>query len=88
METNHGEHLLHHNKYLILNQPKSAGPSAVFGGAGNLTGTAFTENWENFYYITIPTVVEQFRKQYTHVWNDLGTDSDDLPSEDILPPIE
>jgi len=88
METNHGEHLLHHNKYLILNQSKSGGPSAVFGGAGNLTGTAFNENWENFYYITIPEVVEQFRKQYDHVWNDLGTDTNDLPSEDILPPLQ
>lgn len=85
METNHGGHLLHHNKYLILNMPKGT-PSAVFGGAGNLTGTAFNENWENFYYITIPAVVESFRKQYDHVWNDLATDPADMPAQNVLPP--
>jgi hypothetical protein len=89
METNHAEHLLHHNKYLILTMPKSSGEkSAVFGGAGNLTGTAFSENWENFYYITIPSVVKQFRTQYTHVWNDLATATDDLPAENVLPPTQ
>jgi hypothetical protein len=89
METNHEAHLLHHNKFLILNMPKSSTTkSAVFGGAGNLTGTAFNENWENFYYITIPSVVEQFRTQYEHMWNDLATATEDLPAENILPPTE
>ena len=89
METNHGEHLLHHNKFLILNMPSgSSQKSAVFGGAGNLTGTAFNENWENFYWISIPSVVKKFRDQYDHMWNDLATSTEDLPSENVLPPTQ
>ncbi len=87
MQTNHGEHLLHHSKYLIFDMPDGQ-PDAFFGGAGNLTGTAFNENWENFYYITIPEVVEAMQKQYTHVWDDLASKEEDLPSENILPPTE
>lgn len=86
METNHPAHLLHHNKYLIFNMPEgSRKASAVFTGAGNLTGTAFTSNFENFYYVEIPEVVEAYNAQYDHVWEDLATTSDDLPSENVLP---
>lgn len=87
METNHAEHLLHHNKFLIFDMP-SGEADAVFGGAGNLTGTAFGENWENFYYITIPSVVDAFKTQYEHFWNDLATAPEDLPESNILPPTE
>jgi hypothetical protein len=89
METNHGGHLLHHNKYLVFNMPQgSSMPSAVFGGAGNLTGTGFTTNFENFYYVEIPEVVAAYNKQYDHVWNDLATTDANLPSENVLPPTE
>lgn len=87
METNHAEHLLHHNKYLIFNMPPgSAQKPAVFGGAGNLTGTGFTSNFETFYYVEIPAVVAAYNKQYDHVWNDLATTPDRMPAENVLPP--
>lgn len=79
METNHGEILLHHNKYLIFDQ------RAVFAGAGNLTGDAFTKNLENFYYIEIPEVVSAFREQYGYAWDELATAPEDMPIENILP---
>jgi hypothetical protein len=85
METNHSQHLLHHNKYWVLNMPQGARPSAVFGGAGNLTGTAFSSNLENFYYVEIPEVVAAYNRQYDHVLADLATKTDDLPSQNILP---
>jgi hypothetical protein len=84
METNHGEHLLHHNKFLIFDMPGST-PDAVFGGAGNLTTQAFEKNWENFYYISIPKVVEAFRAQYKHLFDELGTAPEDMPVEDVAP---
>lgn len=86
METNHTEHLLHHNKYVVFNMPAgSRKASAVFGGAGNLTGAGFTTNFENFYYVEIPTVVDAYNAQYDHVWNDLATKTGDLPAENTLP---
>lgn len=78
METNHGANLLHHNKFLIFDR-------AVFAGAGNLTGTAFTENFENFYFITIPDVVARFQKQYLRMWDELATAPGNMPSENTLP---
>jgi len=83
METNHSARLLHHNKYFIFY--RNGEPYSVWTGAGNLTRTAFTSNYENFYYITIPEVVSDFADQYEHVWNDLATDYRDLPSRNILP---
>lgn len=86
METNHPDHLLHHNKYLVFNMPEgSRKPSAVFAGAGNLTGTAFTSNFENFYYVEIPAVVAAYNTQYDHVWDELATKTDDLPISNALP---
>jgi len=86
METNHASHLLHHNKYLIFDfEAGSDLDSAVFAGAGNLTGTAFRSNFENFYYITIPDVVTEFQNQYEYMWNVLATAEEDLPDEDVFP---
>lgn len=82
METNHNSFLLHHNKYLVFNNKKQG---AVFTGAGNLTMAAFEKNFENFYYITIPEVVEAFNKQYEYVFNDLATSYKKLPTEMIMP---
>jgi hypothetical protein len=84
METNHDAHLLHHNKFLVFDMPEGEN-DAVWCGAGNLTGTGFNENWENYYYVTIPEVVEAYKKQFGHMWEDLATDSGDMPTENILP---
>lgn len=87
METNHSAHLLHHNKFIIFNMPQgSAKKSGVFTGAGNLTGTAFSSNFENFYYIDNAKIVEAYNKQYDHLWNDLATDTPNMPAKDSLPP--
>jgi phospholipase D-like protein len=87
METNHFEHLLHHNKFLVFDMPEGT-PDAFFGGAGNLTGTAFGENWENFYYVTIPEVVEKMRTQYEHLYTDLATSPDNMPEKNVQPMME
>lgn len=81
METNHKSHYLHHNKFIVFDTPQG---EAVFTGAGNLTGTAFTDNFENFYWVTIPHVVEAMKAQHAHLW-ELGTAEEDLPAENITP---
>ncbi len=82
METNHNYKYLHHNKFIIF---KDGVRSAAFVGAGNFTGTAFTENFENFYYVQIPEVIEKLSKQYSHLFNELATKKEDLPEKDVLP---
>jgi hypothetical protein len=66
LETNHGEHLLHHNKYIVFHD--LGGREELLCGAANLTDTGFSENFENIYYVTIPAVVEQFETQFARVW--------------------
>ncbi|MBT5094143.1 MAG: hypothetical protein HOM21_07870 [Halobacteriovoraceae bacterium] len=74
---------LQHNKFLIFSH-KSGGGS-VFTGAGNLTGAAFTTNFENFYLISIPSVYRAFRKQYTNFWQNLADSWNEMPVELKLP---
>lgn len=98
MQTNHYAHTIHHNKYMIFDNAKRSGRAgkkpldykapAVFCGAGNFTKAAFmttssATNLENYYYITIPAVVEAFKKQYDYKWNNLATKYEDLPLEDV-----
>jgi hypothetical protein len=91
METNHFSYTIHHNKYLIFdNARNSKVPPAVFAGAGNFTKAAFfynssNTNLENYYYITIPEVVEAFRRQYDYKWNQLATEYKNLPLDDVKP---
>jgi hypothetical protein len=68
METNHGGHLLHHNKYLIYSGMPGR-PDAVLCGAANLTGAGFKSNFENIYFVTIPDVVNAFKTQYARFWD-------------------
>ena len=81
METNHGAKYLHHNKFIVFQTPQGEG---VFTGAGNFTGTAFTDNFENFYYVTIPHVVKAMKDQHEHLWS-LATPEEKLPKENVLP---
>jgi hypothetical protein len=78
METNQNSRLLHHNKYMLFHNEVGG---AVFAGAGNFTVSAFTKNFENFYFITIPEVVETFQKQYAYKWEVLATPYEKLPKE-------
>lgn len=82
METNHGNHYLHHNKFIVFDTPQG---KAAFAGAGNFTGTAFTDNFENFYFITIPHVVDAMKAQHDHLY-ELATEEANLPKENVLPP--
>lgn len=85
VETNHGAHLLHHNKAMVLTQSDEA-DSSVFCGAGNFTKSAFRDNFENFYSIKIPHVVARFREQYDHLFFELATAPEDMPAQNVLPP--
>lgn len=78
MQTNHSLFLLHHNKYIVFENENGTG--AVHCGAGNFTGAAFSKNFENFYFITVPEVVESFKKQYQYAWDELATSEKDLPN--------
>lgn len=81
METNHGAKYLHHNKFIVFQTPQGEG---AFTGAGNFTGTAFTDNFENFYYVTIPHIVKAMKDQHEHLWS-LATPEEKLPKENVLP---
>ena len=83
METNQNSRLLHHNKYIIFNYADGSG--AVHAGAGNFTKAAFSKNFENFYFIKIPSVVEAFRAQYEYVYNRLATSYVDMPVQYVMP---
>lgn len=91
MQTNHYSHTIHHNKYIIMDNAKNKKMKpAVFCGAGNFTKAAFIKkggatNLENYYYITIPEVVEAFKTQYDYKWNNLATAYEDMPLEDLKP---
>ena len=78
---------LHHNKFFIFHFGENEG--AVFTGAGNLTKSAFTKNFENFYYITLKNdqvdVYQRFRDQYRHMWENLSTEPQDMPVELQMP---
>lgn len=60
---------------------------SVFAGAGNFTGTAFSDNFENFYFITIPPVVEAMKAQQKHLF-ELATPPENLPTTNVRPPTE
>jgi phosphatidylserine/phosphatidylglycerophosphate/cardiolipin synthase-like enzyme len=83
VETNHGMRQLHHNKFVVFDT--SAGPAA-FVGAGNFTASAFGDNLENFYFVTIPHVAEAMREQHRRLFEELGTPVEALPAVDVLPP--
>ena len=82
LQTNQNIFQLQHNKFLIFTFNRGG---AVFTGAGNMTTAAFTKNFENFYYITIPEVVEAYKKQYDLYFNKMATSAEDMPRDYILP---
>lgn len=83
METNQNQWQLHHNKFLIFNFEDGTG--GVHTGAGNFTKAAFSKNFENYYYITIPEVVEAFRNQFDHMFYNLATPFEMMPAVYINP---
>lgn len=83
MQTNEKSFLLHHNKMIVFNYPDGTG--AVHAGAGNFTKAAFTQNFENYYFITIPEVVTIFKQQYDYLFNELASSWEKLPVEYVTP---
>jgi hypothetical protein len=92
-ETNHGEHLLHHNKYLLY-RGASGEPFGLLAGAANLTNTGFNDNFENIYFFKIPSVLAQFDTQFARVWDGekaspdeqdppLATPREKMPAQDV-----
>ncbi|MFP5386136.1 MAG: phospholipase D-like domain-containing protein [Bacteriovoracia bacterium] len=82
LQTNQNIYQLQHNKFLIFTFNRGG---AVFTGAGNMTTAAFTKNFENFYYITVPEVVEAYNKQYDLYFNKMATSPEDMPRDYVLP---
>lgn len=79
VSTNQNEFLLHHNKYLIFIKNKQA--IGVFTGAGNLTHSAFTKNFENYFLSTKQEVSNSFFDQYKFMW-ELALEANDLASNE------
>lgn len=82
LQTNQSIYQLQHNKFIVYNFGSTG---AVFNGAGNFTSAAFNNNFENFYYITIPEVVDAYKKQYDLYFNQMATAEDDMPRDNVLP---
>lgn len=82
LQTNQTIFQLQHNKFMIFTFNRGG---AVFNGAGNFTSSAFTSNFENFYYITIPEVVEAYNEQYDLYFDKMATSEEAMPREYVLP---
>lgn len=63
METNSPAFQMMHNKFLIL------GETRVFAGAGHFTYSAMTKNYENFYLMQTPSIVQQYDGMFYSMWN-------------------
>lgn len=83
LQTNQNVFQLQHNKFMIFTFGNNKG--AVFNGAGNMTTAAFSKNFENFYYITIPEVVEAYNEQYDRYFDEMATAAEDMPRDHVLP---
>lgn len=83
LQTNQNVFQLQHNKFMIFTLKDGSG--AIFNGAGNFTTAAFTKNFENFYLIRIPEVVEIYKKQYKKYFFEMSTKAEDMPRDYVLP---
>lgn len=73
---------LHHNKMILFeNGPKEG----VWTGAGNFTMNAMHSNFENYFFITIPSVIEAYRQQLDSVWDKMSTSYENMPKLDHIP---
>ena len=83
LETNQNVFQLQHNKFVIFSEAGKG--TAVFNGAGNFTSSAFNKNFENFYLISIPEVVEAYKKQYVKYFDEMATTEENMPRDYVLP---
>lgn len=82
LETNQNVFQLQHNKFMVFTFNNSG---AVFTGAGNFTTAAFTKNFENFYFIEIPSVVAAYKAQYKKYFEEMATRQEDMPRDYLMP---
>lgn len=82
LETNQNVYQLQHNKFMIFTFNQTG---AVFNGAGNFTTAAFTKNFENFYYIEIPSVVSAYKVQFKRYFDGMATQAQDMPRDYVMP---
>ena len=82
LQTNQNVFQLQHNKFMIFTFETGG---AVFNGAGNFTTAAFSKNFENFYYITIPEVVAAYHLQYDLYFDQMATAQEEMPRDYVLP---
>jgi phosphatidylserine/phosphatidylglycerophosphate/cardiolipin synthase-like enzyme len=82
LETNHNAMLLQHNKFMVF---ELNGANAVFTGAGNFTTSAFENNYENYYLISLPEVVQSYQEQFENFWNEMSTQEELMPEKDVRP---
>ena len=83
LQTNQNVFQLQHNKFVVLKFADGSG--AVYNGAGNFTTAAYEKNFENFYYIEIPGVVDAYRTQYNKYFDEMATSADDMTRDYVLP---
>ena len=94
-ETNHAEHLLHHNKY-VMYRTASGELFGLIAGAANLTRTGFNDNFENIYFIKVPAALAAFETQFARVWDGQKATPDEqdppiatprhrMPASDVVP---
>lgn len=81
LETNQNALLLTHNKFIVFNKGDE---TTVFTGAGNLTGAAFTTNFENFYMVKIPEVTKAYKVQADKLFQ-MATSEEKMPAEYVMP---
>ena len=62
-----------HNKYVLIDD------QAVFCGAGNFTGVAFADNYENFYLLEDPRLAAAYAEHFQHLF-DLAKPEAALPA--------
>ena len=95
METNSGQHQLHHNKIIIMHDLGGLGTDAVVCGAANFTNDAYDvrdlvpgttsyggrkyNNFENVYFITIPEVTAAMSSQFNRFWGEEGMPDGSAP---------
>ena len=84
IQTAHQEKFIqiHHSKIILFEDGPMEG---VWTGAGNFTVNALHTNFENYFYITIPSVVEAYKQQLDQMWQETATPYRDMPKIDTMP---
>lgn len=79
METNSEENQVFRNK-CIFTEPASAGSPVAINCGANFNEESFVHNWENLYYIAIPSVVKSYTEQFMRFRDNMSTAPTQLPT--------